>query len=239
MDKFLSQYSQILYLQFCKRHDVKPASDFVWDLEELNERYLDFKAIRYKDICKEFNTANKDACSTRAFKIRGVYPRLEMARDRCSQLNKIDRVHDISAFEVGKWCEFNPPNLGDVDTDYTGNDERLQALMKTHLQQQKDKDQMFNDRKSTMVDGINLDNSNPNSIQVIDESEITNAEDAINSSDETAVRSHKRPGIPAAAKAALQQKLLDEQSGVTDVTEQSDEPDVVSSGHVDIVNVDE
>ena len=156
MGKFTEQYSQILYLQFCKHHDLKPSPDFVWDTSELYERYMDFKTVEYDKLCKDYEAKEGDATHMRLFKVRGTYREYDDAVSRCKVLQKLYPNDQISVSEVGKWGPYAPPNFNDIkDIVYT--EEKMQQFMKENLENDDMKMHVEQERKRTMMTEVKND----------------------------------------------------------------------------------
>ena len=197
MNKFLNQYTQILYLQFCRKHDLKPDPDFTWDNSELYDRYADFKSIKYDELCAEYSKGVGDVNHTRMLKVRGSYRSIDEARKRASDLQRSDVNFSVFVAPVGMWGPFNPVNINDIDPEYM--EETMQKLVKTHLDQEKQKTQVFEERKRDMMNRVKEDNSQPDAMKIIE------------SSDETSILRRKAVSndLTPATKEKLRQRLQD------------------------------
>lgn len=156
MSKFIDQYTQILYLQFCKKHDVKPDSTYKWDNSELYDRYVDFKSIEYQRLCGEYEEQEGDATHMRLFKIRGVFNKYDDAVSRCKMLQTMYPNDQISVSDMGRWGPYAPPNFNDIkDIVYT--EEKMQQFMKENLENEDAKRMIERKRKEHMVSSIEKD----------------------------------------------------------------------------------
>ena len=156
MSKFINQYGQILYLQFCKKHDIKPDSNFTWDNSELYDRYIDFKTIDYQKLCDEYEKQENNATHMRLFKVRGVFNKYDDAVSRCKMLQTMYPTDQISVSEVGKWGPYAPPNFNDIkDIVYT--EEKMQQFMKEILENEDAKQAIEKKRKAMMISSIEKD----------------------------------------------------------------------------------
>lgn len=206
MERFLEQYSQILYLQFCKRHDVKADDKFKWDLEELYERYLDFKSIKFDELQKEYSDSINDENNRRIIKVRGVYPDYEFASKKAKELQRTDKNFHVFVGQVGYWLPFNPIDINNITPEYL--EKEMQTLVETHIKQQEEKSQLFDQRKEQMKNAVKQDNAQPSAIEVI-----TN-------SDEADKRRRKKSSIlPPALKKRLQEQMEANRGGVELVDE--------------------
>jgi hypothetical protein len=156
MSKFLKQYTQILYIQFCKNHDVKVSPTFVWDTTKLYEQFIDFKAIEYDDMCKEYEKQEGDVTHMRMFKIRGVFNTLTDAKERCEMLHEQYPHDQIGVAPVGMWGPYAPPNFNDIK-DIVYSEEKMQQFMKENLENEKGKRMVETKRKNEMMDQIKVD----------------------------------------------------------------------------------
>lgn len=197
MDKFISQYSQILYLQFCKRHDIKPDGEYKWDLHELYDRYSDFKSIKYKELSNEYDKMVDHETNRRIVKFRGVYPTSDIAQKKAESLREKDPTFHVFVGQVGYWLPFNPVDIDDIDPVYL--EQEMQMLVKTHMDQEKEKDKLFDERREEMMKSVKLDNSRSDAIQIIE------------NSDESSKRPRKVAGLPAGVKEKLQKRMADNQ----------------------------
>ena len=198
--KFLGQYSHILYLQFCKLHKIDPTDKLQLDLEDLYERYGDFKAMKYEELCKEYVTEHGDAPHMRMVKVRGSYPSAEIANEKAKGLRLMDANFDVFVGQVGYWIPFNPININDVEPEYI--EEGMQSLVKTHLEQERKKEQVFNERKDKMTKQIQEDNAKPSAVQLLEDG------------DELNIRKKRRriQKLPNKVLTKLRQKLKDQQT---------------------------
>jgi hypothetical protein len=150
MERFLAQYSQILYIQFCKKHNVTPNPGFVWDTTELYERYVDFKTIEYDSLCKEYEKEEGDPTHMRLFKVRGAFRTYEDAVARCEHLRSLFPGDQLTVSELGSWGPYAPPNFNDIkDIVYT--EDKMQQFMKENLENEDKKRNLEEKRKQKMV----------------------------------------------------------------------------------------
>lgn len=89
-------------------------------------------------------------------KIRGVYEEYQEATDRASQLQKIDKYHNIFVGEIGKWLPFDvdTTNMGAEDQVYR--EKSLNKYMKSYKESLQDEEKTEADRKSDMLKGANV-----------------------------------------------------------------------------------
>lgn len=198
--KFMEQYGHILYIQFCKHHGLKPDTKMDISLDELYERYTDFKAIKYQELCNEYDEEVDNETHIRAVKVRGSYPSHKVAQMQAKKLRQSDPSFDVFVGQVGYWVPFNPININDVEPEYM--EEKMQQLVKTHLDQEQKKDEVFEKRKQDMLEKINV--------------EAKDAVEVLENQDETEImkdrRRRKRKELPPKLKEKLQQQLKNSQS---------------------------
>jgi len=86
----------------------------------------------------------------RALKVRGCFPDLQAARDRCEYLQKIDPEIATAVASVGKWVPYDPnPDLID---DQVYDDSQLQELMKGYKENSIKSRQHYEERKRMMME---------------------------------------------------------------------------------------
>lgn len=123
----------------CKKYEL--------DLEILNE-YENFKYTYRENLQEDFNKEFDYKCNLRGFKIRGAFDSPDMADRKAKSLRKLEPAFHIFKCEIGKWSIFNP------EPDAIGNDEYdekgLNDLIKTHNENQAQKDVYFDERVSEM-----------------------------------------------------------------------------------------
>jgi hypothetical protein len=140
------------------------------DLEILNE-YENFKYTYRENLQEDFNKEFDYKCNLRGFKIRGAFDSQDMADRKAKSLRRLEPAFHIFKCEVGKWAIFNPePDaVGSDDYDEKG----LNELIKTHNENQAQKDVYFEERVAEMkMDAIknneNKVNFNKNDVDVIE-----------------------------------------------------------------------
>lgn len=123
----------------CKKYEL--------DLEILNE-YENFKYTYGTNLQEDFNKEFNYKCNLRGFKIRGVFDSPDQADRKAKSLRRLEPAFHIFKCEVGKWSIFNPePDaIGNDDYDEKG----LNDLIKTHNENQAQKDVYFDERVSEM-----------------------------------------------------------------------------------------
>ena len=89
-------------------------------------------------------------------KIRGVYEEYSEATERASQLQKVDKYHNIFVGEVGKWLPFDvdTTNMGAEDQVYR--EKSLNKYMKSYKEALQDEEKDEASRKSDMLKGANV-----------------------------------------------------------------------------------
>jgi hypothetical protein len=89
-----------------------------------------------EDLTLRFKRQNPehDRVTIRGFKVRGSYPTLRAAKQQAARLKRDDASFHIFVGEVGKWCPFNPINLGDVTAEFANSN--LNKIVHGHQKQQ-------------------------------------------------------------------------------------------------------
>jgi chromosome segregation ATPase len=88
-------------------------------------------------------------CNVWGLKIRGITENLEKAKSMTKKLIKIDNNYDIYTVEVGKFFPLNvePNDVGDVEYE----NENLNALIKSYLENRELANEHWNQRKNEMI----------------------------------------------------------------------------------------
>jgi len=197
---FMEQYGHILYIQFCKQHGLKPDTSINIELKEIYERYTDFKAIKYKELCLKYDDEINNETHIRALKVRGSYASATIAEAQAKKLRKQEKSFDVFVGQVGYWVPFNPININDVSPEYM--EENMQKLVKTHIEQESKKEEVFEKRKKDMLEQVKIDNKKDGVVELIEKSDESNKIDKTK---------HKKE-LPPKLKAKLQQQLLEQVS---------------------------
>jgi len=98
-------------------------------------------------VSPDSNQKNK-AC---AVKIKGVFESIEIAKMEAKKLIDSDPTFDIMLAEVGKWLPIPPDK--DLIENQEYQDSFLNDLMQGHMENSKQGDRMFQDRKEDLVTG--------------------------------------------------------------------------------------
>lgn len=82
-------------------------------------------------------------------KIKGVFEKQEEAEEYAKKLHKIDSVYDIYLVEMYKWLPI-PPNKDDIQSqEYQ--DERLNKIVKSHVENNLKAREVFDERKEELM----------------------------------------------------------------------------------------
>ena len=98
-------------------------------------------------VSPDSNQKNK-AC---AVKIKGVFESIEIAKMEAKKLIDSDPTFDIMLAEVGKWLPIPPDK--DLIESQEYQDSFLNDLMQGHMENSKQGDRMFQERKDDLVKG--------------------------------------------------------------------------------------
>jgi hypothetical protein len=146
------------------------------------EEYENFKYTFRENLQEDFNKEFDFKCNLRGFKIRGAFDSPEIADRKAKSLRRLEPAFHIFKCEIGKWSIFNPEpdSIGNDDYDEKG----LNELIKTHNENQNQKDVYFEERVSEMKkDAIKNNekkiNFNKNDVDVIELNE-TNSSVPVN-----------------------------------------------------------
>ena len=127
------------------------------DEEEIMDRYKVYIAEHRQRLDREFDEAHDDAVSTRGFKVRGSYQRLQDARARAKMLrDSVEPAIHTFVAPVGKWLPV------DFEADEAQEQEymlpQLNDLMKKYHEGMHAKDVHYQDRKREMEEKENSNN---------------------------------------------------------------------------------
>ena len=127
------------------------------DEEEIMDRYKVYIAEHRQRLDREFDEAHDDAVSTRGFKVRGSYQRLQDARARAKMLrDSVEPAIHTFVAPVGKWLPV------DFEADEAQEQEymlpQLNDLMKKYHEGMHAKDVHYQDRKREMEEKANSNN---------------------------------------------------------------------------------
>jgi len=112
--------------------------------DELTIKGQNFALI---SIVSPESAQKNDICGV---KIKGVFDRQEEAQEYAKKLHKIDSVYDIYLVELYKWLPI-PPNKDDIESqEYQ--DERLNKIVKTHVENNVKAKELFDERKHELME---------------------------------------------------------------------------------------
>lgn len=92
----------------------------------------------------------KQKCNVWGLKIRGVAESIDNAKTLCKKLLRIDNNYDIYTVEVGKFFPLNVDPLQVQDIEYQN--DQLNTLIKSYLENRQNADELWHKRKSEMID---------------------------------------------------------------------------------------
>lgn len=89
-------------------------------------------------------------CDVWGLKIRGVCDNLEKAKQMTKKIMKMDNKYDIYTVEIGKFFPLNVEPYDIKDVEYEN--EQLNLLVKSYLENKEKANEHFNQRKSKMIE---------------------------------------------------------------------------------------
>eukprot|EP00798_Chlamydomonas_sp_ICE-L_P017288 gene17288-23599_t len=127
---------------------------YLWSDGSMQEELNAYRVSRESILDQEFREATGDVSKTsiRGFKIRGVYGSLDEAKNRAKVISRIDNKFNVYIAEVGCWCPWSP-NPDDI-TDCEYSETQLNTLMKNYYKQQETRNEMYDARKSGLMERI-------------------------------------------------------------------------------------
>ena len=133
---------------------LKTNHSYVYDNTELEEQYKFFKSTKSQEIESDFHRDNNFKTTIRGIKVRGTFDTFDEAKNRSEFLKRIDNKFDIYIAQVGCWCPWspNPNELQDQEFAET----QLNTLMKQYKKNMDSKDEVFEKRRSDVVNNSKL-----------------------------------------------------------------------------------
>lgn len=92
----------------------------------------------------------KQKCDVWGLKIRGIADSIDTAKNLCKRLLRIDNNYDIYTVEVGKFFPLTVDPLQIQDVEYQN--EQLNTLVKSYLENRQNADELWHKRKSEMIE---------------------------------------------------------------------------------------
>lgn len=129
---------------------IKERYDALFDTSKIHDEFTFYKGIHGAGLEAEYLEQNNFQTCIRGFKVRGSYESLQEAQQRCQVLKRMDENFNVYVAEVGCWCPWSP-NPEELENQEYG-ETHLNTLMKKYLDNQKDKDQFFIERKRMMAE---------------------------------------------------------------------------------------
>tara|TARA_Y100000389_G_C17389712_1_gene479154 strand:+ start:208 stop:1032 length:825 start_codon:yes stop_codon:yes gene_type:complete len=132
---------------------LKDNYDFLFNPSKLSESYHYFVQDKSDALEKEFHEQNEFQTSIRGIKVRGVFDTIQEAQTRSEKLRKLENnKFSIFVAQVGCWCPWSP-NPEHIENQEFAETE-LNTLMKKYEENQENKNQFFEQRKSEMKQSI-------------------------------------------------------------------------------------
>lgn len=138
----------------------KCARKFYIDQQEIIDKYTTYSSNNYQKLLELYQRKfNDDKCSVRGFKVRGSFKTYEEAKNRCEMLQKHEKYVSIAIAPVGVWVPWDPSPDAIQDSEYMLPE--LNKLMKSYNEQNRNRDLMFEERKTELMKGSVSRSSNP------------------------------------------------------------------------------
>jgi hypothetical protein len=135
---------------------IKERHSYLWSPNDMQAEFNAYRAAKEIDVDREFReTMGVFTTSIRGFKIRGVYDNIEEAKVRARSIKKFDDKFHVFISEIGCWCPWSP-NPEDI-ADFEYSETQLNTLMSNYMKAQGTKDELYNARKTELIDKINTD----------------------------------------------------------------------------------
>eukprot|EP00798_Chlamydomonas_sp_ICE-L_P001285 gene1285-32634_t len=127
---------------------------YMWSESSMQDELNAYRLSRESTLDHEFRETTGDLSKTSicGFKIRGVYGSLDEAKNRAKVISRTDNKFNVYIAEVGCWCPWSP-NPDDI-TDCEYSETQLNTLMKNYYKQQETRNEMYDARKSGLIERI-------------------------------------------------------------------------------------
>lgn len=129
--------------------NLKDRYAYVVDKDALAREYDQYKLAYEQQIQDDYARATDGQACVYGIKIRGAYETLAEARARANQLKTKDPCFDVYVGEMGCWCPWSPNPDDIADAEY--GETQLNTLMKKYKENMALKDQVYEDRKSSLL----------------------------------------------------------------------------------------
>lgn len=145
---------------------IRNNTKYLSDVKEMDEQYKFQKNINSESVEKLFHADNNFQTTMRGIKVRGVFETLNEAKNRSEFLKRTDKNHNIFIGQVGVWCPFSPNPDEISDQEYS--ETQLNTLMKEYKKNQETKDEIFENRKQTIINNTAaLSSETDNDVEVV------------------------------------------------------------------------
>lgn len=115
--------------------------NFIDNKKSMEEFYDTFNIHKKEQYQKQFLDENKNVCSMRGLKVRGVYNTLDEAQNRAKKLQKKDKYFNVFVGQVGFWLPWDP-NPFDIENQ-EDSEPMLNELMKNYKKNKDTKDEVW------------------------------------------------------------------------------------------------
>jgi Family of unknown function (DUF5832) len=139
---------------------IKERYAHVFDVDKLEDEFNFYKAVHSASLESEYLQKNNFQTTIRGLKVRGSYETLQEAQIRAQVLKRKDDRFHVYVAEVGCWCPWSPNPEELENQEYAHN--HLNTLVKQYLDNQKQKDEFFLQRKETLQQRAIEDNEKNN-----------------------------------------------------------------------------
>jgi hypothetical protein len=128
--------------------------------EEISDNYTVYSSNNYQRLLDTYERKfNDKRCSVRGFKVRGSFKTFEEAKKQCENLQKLERNVGIAIAPVGTWVPWDPSPDAIQDSEYMLPE--LNKLMTSYNEQNRNRDNMFEERKNELMSSTSSNTSNP------------------------------------------------------------------------------
>lgn len=131
---------------------IKSRYDYIYSDTGLQKEFEFYKDQNHDSLESKFLERNEFKTSVRGIKVRGSYDTLDEAKARVEQIRKFDDKFNVYVAQIGCWCPWSPSPSVLEDQEYA--ETSLNSLVKSYIESEELKKDVYKDRKEDMIDKI-------------------------------------------------------------------------------------
>lgn len=134
---------------------VRDRYSYICDDAAIQQAFEYYKEKNNGSLEAEYLERNKFGTTVRGIKVRGSYDTFDEAKARVESIRKFDDKFNVYIAQVGCWCPWSP--YPSVLQDQVYAETALNTLVKTYVENEDLKAEVYSNRKSEMMDKIKKD----------------------------------------------------------------------------------